>query len=57
MVLGACRARFTAALLERGVMKAHEKFFLSIVHSDEDIDFTLDAAQSAIAELAAATGG
>ena len=34
------RAKFTSLLLERGVMKAHEKFFVSLSHTDADIDFT-----------------
>ena len=46
------RAKFTSLLLERGVMKAHEKFFVSLAHSDADIDFTLDACRSVIEELA-----
>jgi len=46
------RAAFSSALLERGVMKAHEKFFVSLAHSDEDIELTLAAASSAITELA-----
>jgi glutamate-1-semialdehyde 2,1-aminomutase len=45
------RAKFTSALLDRGVMKAHEKFFMSLVHSDADIEFTLDACRGAISEL------
>ncbi len=28
--------------IDRGVLKGHEKFFISTVHSDEDIDFTID---------------
>ena len=46
--------RFAQALFERGVIKGHEKFFVSMAHSDADIDFTLDAARDAIAELARA---
>jgi glutamate-1-semialdehyde 2,1-aminomutase len=46
------RAKFTSLLLKRGVMKAHEKFFVSLAHSDADIDFTLDACRSVIEELA-----
>jgi glutamate-1-semialdehyde aminotransferase len=45
-------ARFTELLLERGVVKAHEKFFVSLAHSSEDIDFTIDACREAISELA-----
>lgn len=44
--------RFGQALLDRGIMKGHEKFFVSIVHSDEDIDLTIDAIQDAAHELA-----
>lgn len=44
--------RFTALLLERGVMKAHEKFFVSTAHDERDIELTLEAAESALAELA-----
>jgi glutamate-1-semialdehyde 2,1-aminomutase len=44
------------ALLDRGVLKAHEKFFVSMAHSDEDIDFTIHAIRDAVQELAAATG-
>ena len=44
--------QFTAGLLERGVMKAHEKFFISTAHSEEDIEFTLAAAAEVIAGLA-----
>ena len=45
-------ARFTELLLDRGVVKAHEKFFVSAAHSDEDIDLTLEALESAVAALA-----
>ncbi len=44
--------RFGQALLDRGIMKGHEKFFVSIVHSDDDIALTLDAIQDAAQELA-----
>jgi glutamate-1-semialdehyde 2,1-aminomutase len=36
-------ALFADALLERGVLKGHEKFFVSTVHDDADVDFTIDA--------------
>jgi glutamate-1-semialdehyde 2,1-aminomutase len=45
--------RFTELLLDRGIVKAHEKFFISLAHTDEDLDYTLDAFDSAIDELAA----
>ena len=45
--------RFTELLLDRGIVKAHEKFFVSLAHTDEDLDYTLAAFESAIDELAA----
>ncbi len=53
-VLGADRvmhARFTALLLERGILKAHEKFFVSMAHDDEDVERTLAAFASAVDAL------
>ena len=47
----AMHARFTALLLERGVLKAHEKFFVSTAHDDEDVRLTLDAFASAVDAL------
>ena len=44
--------RFGQALLDRGILKGHEKFFVSTVHSDEDIDHTIDAVHDAVHELA-----
>mgnify|MGYP003977738699 CR=1 FL=1 len=43
--------RFTELLLDRGIVKAHEKFFISLAHSDEDLDYTVAAFESAIGEL------
>jgi glutamate-1-semialdehyde 2,1-aminomutase len=43
--------RFVDLLLRRGVVKAHEKFFVSAAHSDEDIAITLDALEGAISAL------
>lgn len=43
--------RFTELLLDRGVLKAHEKFFVSLAHTDEDLDQTLAVFDSAIDEL------
>ena len=45
--------RFSELLLDRGILKAHEKFFVSLAHSDEDIELTLEAFAAAIDELAA----
>jgi glutamate-1-semialdehyde 2,1-aminomutase len=44
--------RFTELLLDRGIVKAHEKFFVSMAHTDEDLDYTLEAFNSALDELA-----
>jgi glutamate-1-semialdehyde 2,1-aminomutase len=44
-------ARFTELLLERGVLKAHEKFFVSTALTDADVDFTLGAFRDAAAAL------
>ena len=45
--------RFTELLLDRGIVKAHEKFFVSLAHTDEDLDYTLAAFDSVIEELVA----
>jgi glutamate-1-semialdehyde 2,1-aminomutase len=45
--------KFTELLLDRGIVKAHEKFFVSLAHTEEDLDYTLAAFDSAIDELAA----
>lgn len=47
----AMHARFTALLLERGILKAHEKFFVSMAHDEEDVQLTLAAFASAVDEL------
>jgi glutamate-1-semialdehyde 2,1-aminomutase len=52
---GRLGARFTDALLERGVVKAHEKFFVSMVHTDEDVELTLEAFAGAVEQLKDAT--
>jgi len=44
---------FTVLLLAEGIMKAHEKFFVSVVHSDQDIEQTLAAFDAVAAQLAA----
>jgi glutamate-1-semialdehyde 2,1-aminomutase len=43
--------RFAQLLLERGVLKAHEKFFVSMAHSDEDIDRTIEVIEDAVLAL------
>jgi glutamate-1-semialdehyde 2,1-aminomutase len=44
--------RFSDLLLEQGVLKAAEKFFISAAHSDEDIAKTIDAFHVALEQLA-----
>jgi glutamate-1-semialdehyde 2,1-aminomutase len=44
-------ARFVELLLARGIMKGHEKFFVSTAHTDEDVALTLAAAREGIALL------
>lgn len=44
--------RFSQALLDRGVLKAHEKFFVSTAHTDADVDQTVAAIQDAVTQLA-----
>jgi glutamate-1-semialdehyde 2,1-aminomutase len=46
--------RFAQGLFDRGILKGHEKFFISTAHTDEDIDVTLDAVQDVVQELARA---
>jgi len=53
-------AAFFRAMLERGVLlppSAFESAFLSSAHGDEEIERTLDAARSAFAAAAPASGG
>jgi glutamate-1-semialdehyde aminotransferase len=53
--LDADRARaaaFTDRLLDAGVVKAHEKFFLSTVHGPEEIGRTVEAFADAVERLA-----
>ena len=44
--------QFTGLLIERGIIKAHEKFFVSLAHSDEDIDTTIEAIEEVAAAMA-----
>ena len=44
--------RFSDLLLQLGVLKAAEKFFISAVHTDEDIARTTEAFQIALEQLA-----
>lgn len=47
------RMRFTELLLEHGVVKAHEKFFVSAAHGEREIEHTLAAFRAAARALAA----
>ena len=47
--------RFVDLLLEAGVVKAHEKFFVSTAHGDEDVGRTLEAFAWAVERLAGTT--
>jgi len=44
-------ARFAELLFERGIIKAHEKFFVSLAHSDEDVEKTIVAFREVAGEL------
>ncbi len=44
--------RFSDLLLRQGVLKAAEKFFVSAVHTDEDVDHTVRAFHNALGQLA-----
>jgi glutamate-1-semialdehyde 2,1-aminomutase len=44
--------KFTDLLLDRGIAKGHEKFFISTVHSDDDIDYTISALREVVELLA-----
>ena len=45
-------ARFNAVLREHGVLKGTSKFYVSVAHTQEDIDQTLGAFEAAAAEIA-----
>ena len=40
---GRMMARFNAGLLERGILKSGQKFYPSLVHTDEDVEKTISA--------------
>ena len=44
--------KFTDLLLDRGIVKGHEKFFISTVHPDDDIDYTINALREVVGLLA-----
>jgi glutamate-1-semialdehyde aminotransferase len=43
--------RFVDRLLDRGVLKAHEKFFVSTAHGDEEVAATIAAFAAAADDL------
>jgi glutamate-1-semialdehyde 2,1-aminomutase len=45
--------RFNALLRERGILKGESKYYISLAHTPEDVQFTIDAWKSAIKELRA----
>ena len=44
-------SEFNRLLRERGVIKGTSKFYVSVAHTEEDVQHTIDAMASAIAEL------
>ena len=44
--------RFSDLLLQQGILKAAEKFFISAAHTDEDIERTVAAFHVALEQLA-----
>ena len=44
--------RFSDLLLKQGVLKAAEKFFISAVHTDQDVEHTINAFHVALEQLA-----
>ena len=45
------QAKFTSLLLERGIYKNHNKFYISISHNQKDVEYTLNAFKSAIEHM------
>jgi glutamate-1-semialdehyde 2,1-aminomutase len=48
---------FNEACLRRGVVKAANKIYVSLAHSDDDIAQTLEIFDAALGDVAKATGG
>ena len=46
-------ARCNAGLLERGILKGTQKFYPSMVHTEEDVERTIAAFEEVIPELRA----
>ena len=45
--------RFNALLRERGILKGESKYYISLAHTPEDVQFTIDAWKDAINALKA----
>lgn len=44
--------KFTDLLLDRGIVKGHEKFFVSTAHTEDDIDYTITALREVVELMA-----
>jgi glutamate-1-semialdehyde 2,1-aminomutase len=47
----AAQTKFNAAVCARGIIKGGNKYYVSLAHTDEDVEFTLNAVEEALAEL------
>ncbi|MRI32814.1 aspartate aminotransferase family protein [Endozoicomonas sp. OPT23] len=47
--------RLIELLMDRGIVKGQEKFFISTAHTDDDIDYTIDVLKDSMEELKKAT--
>jgi glutamate-1-semialdehyde 2,1-aminomutase len=47
----AMAARFNALLREKGIMKGESKYYVSLAHTQEDVDWTISAWSDAIAQM------
>ena len=43
--------RFNAGLLERGILKSSQKFYPSVVHTEEDVEKTIAAFKEVVPSL------
>ena len=48
---------FVDRLLDAGIVKGHEKFFLSTAHTDADVDLTIKVFEEAVERLGTSGGG
>jgi len=53
----ALHRRFTEMLADRGVLKGHEKFFVSLAHGEAEIEQTLAAFREVAGALAGSRSG